>query len=175
VELPDFHIPHAEKIEWMIETDGFAVEPVPSDAASDPPRAGYTYTIGFPAHVAFPEVVVFGLTPAAARGLLGLVADVRSGGTEIPLDVELVGLLDNDLRCRFDPIDLQVWGGLFTTAAAWYRGEPFEVVQLVYPDRNGFLPDEPGFDHRLRYAQPVLDAAAEAPGGAGVPKRELDL
>ena len=48
-------------------------------------------------------------------------------------------------------------------------------MQLVYPDRNGFLPDEPGFDHRLRYAQPVLDAAAEAPGGAGVPKRELDL
>ena len=22
MELPDFHIPHAEKIEWMIETNG---------------------------------------------------------------------------------------------------------------------------------------------------------
>jgi hypothetical protein len=29
-------------------------------------------------------------------------------------------------------------------------------VQLVYPDRNGFLPGEPGFEHRLRYAQPLL-------------------
>jgi hypothetical protein len=145
-----------EKVEWMIETAGFAVEPVPADATSDPPRAGYTYTIGFPAHVAFPDVVVFGLTPVAARGLLGLVADARRGGTEIPLDVELVGLLDNDLRCRFDTVDVSVWGELFATAAAWYRGEPFEVVQLVYPDRNGFLPDEPGFDRRMRFAQPVL-------------------
>ena len=67
-----------EKIEWMIETDGFAVEPVPPGPDSDPPRAGYAYTIGFPAHVGFPEVAVFGLTPVAARGLLGLVADARS-------------------------------------------------------------------------------------------------
>ena len=70
----------------------------------------YTYTIGFPAHVGFPDVVVFGLTPVAARGLLGLVAELCRGGTEIPLDVELVGLLDNDLRCRFAPVDLDEWG-----------------------------------------------------------------
>ena len=31
-DLPDFHIPHAEKIEWMIETKGWAVEPVQPDA-----------------------------------------------------------------------------------------------------------------------------------------------
>src|SRR5688572_5141592 len=86
VELPDFHIPHAEKIEWMIENDGFAVEPVAPDATTDPPRPGYTYTIGFPDHVAFPDVVVFGLTPVAARGLIGLVADLRRDGTEIPFD-----------------------------------------------------------------------------------------
>ena len=48
------------------------------------------------------------------------------------------------------------WGPLFATAEAWYRGEPFEVVQLIYPDRNGFLPYEPGFDQRMRLAQPVI-------------------
>jgi hypothetical protein len=156
VELPDFHLPHAEKIEWMIETDGYAVEPVPADVSVEPPRAGYTYTIGFPDHAQFPDVVVFGLRPVAAKGLLGLVADVRRGGAEIPLDVELVGLLDNDLRCRFATVDVLRWGELFTTAASWYRGESFEVVQLVYPDRNGFLPDEVGFDQRMRLAQPLL-------------------
>jgi len=160
VELPDFHLPHADKIEWMIETDGFAVEPVLADASANPPRSGYTYTIGFPAHVEFPEVAVFGLTPIAARGLLGLVAELRQGGTEIPLDAELVGVLDNDLRCRFAPIDLAEWAELFATATAWYRAEPFDVVQLIYPDRNGFLPYEPGFDRRLRYAQPVIGTFA---------------
>jgi len=145
-----------EKIEWMIDQDGFAVEPVPSDGAADPPRAGYTYTIGLPALADFPEIVVFGLTPVAARGLIGLVVDALRGGTEIPLEVNLVGLLDNELRCRFAAVDLEHWGELFGTAAAWYRGAPFAVAQLVYPDRNGFLPDEPGFEHRLRYAQPLL-------------------
>jgi hypothetical protein len=149
-----------EKIDWMIETDGFAVEPVPPEPDWDPPRAGYTYTIGFTAHTGFPDVVVFGLTPVAARGLIGLVADALLGGTEIPLGAELIGLLDNDLRCEFAPVDIDEYALLFQTAASWYRGESFEMVQLLYPDRNGFMPYEPGFDHRMRFAQPVVGRVA---------------
>lgn len=155
-ELPDFHLPHAEKIEWMIETDGYALEVVAPDAASDPPQAGYTYTVGLPAHVGFPEIVVFGLTPVAARGLLALVVATLAEGAELPIGDELVGLLDNELRCSFATVDLGHWGPLFTTAAAWYRGEPFVIVQLIYPDRNGFLPYEAGFDQSRRFAQPVI-------------------
>lgn len=156
MELPDFHIDHAEKIDWMIETKGYAVEPVAVDPATDPPSPAYTYTIGVPALVGSPEIAVFGLTPVASSGLLDLVVDALRGGTEIPLGVELVGLLDNDLRCVFAPVDLDAWGGWFATAAAWYRGEPFEMVQMLYPDRNGFMPYEAGFDQRLRFAQPVI-------------------
>jgi hypothetical protein len=156
MELPDFHIPHAEKIEWMIETNGWALEPVPADPAAEPPTPGYAYSIGFPAAVQFPDVAVFGLTPVAANGLVTLVADARRGGTEIPLGVELVGLLDNDLRCMFAPVDLDRWGPWFATAAAWYRGEAFEMVQLLYPDRNGFMPYEAGFEQRMTLAQPVI-------------------
>lgn len=155
-ELPNFHLPHAEKIEWMIETDGFAAEPVPPAPEQNPPRAGYTYTIGFADHARFPDVVVFGLAPVAARGLLGLVADALVAGTEIPVGVEVVGLLDNDLRCQFAPVELAEWGPLFATAASWYRGETFQMVQLIYPDRNGFLPYEPGFDQSKRLTQPVI-------------------
>jgi len=163
MELPDFHIPHAEKIEWMIETTGWALEPVAADAESDPPSPGYAYSIGLPAAVQFPEVAVFGLTPVAANGIVTLVADACRGGTEIPLGVEVVGLLDNELRCMFAPIDLQRWGALFATAHAWYRGEPFEMVQLLYPDRNGFMPYEAGYEQRMTLAQPVIGTV----GGAG--------
>ncbi len=159
-EFPDFHLPHAEKIEWMIETDGYALEVVAPDADSDPPQAGYSYTINFPDHVGFPDVVVFGLTPVAARGLLGLVRDTLAAGTEIPIGDELVGLLDNELRCCFAAVNLAEWAPLFATARAWYRSDDFEIVQLVYPDRNGFLPYEAGFDHRLRFAQPVIGTAS---------------
>ncbi|HEY4333537.1 MAG TPA: DUF4262 domain-containing protein, partial [Ilumatobacteraceae bacterium] len=116
----------------------------------------YAYTIGLTALTGFAEVAVFGLTPVAARGLLGLVVDMLQGGTEIPLDVELVGLFDNDLRAIFAPIALDDWGGFFHTATAWYRGQPYEMVQLLWPDRNGFLPTEAGYALNMRLAQPVI-------------------
>jgi hypothetical protein len=156
MELPDFHIPHAEKIEWMIETNGWALEPVAPRADTDPPVPAYAYTIGVPALTGFPEISVFGLTPVASNGLLGLVVDAVRSGTEIPLGVELVGLLDNDLRCVFATVDLDPYGGFFGTAQAWYRGRSFSMVQLMYPDRNGFLPYESGYEQRLRLAQPVI-------------------
>ena len=106
-ELPDFHIPHAEKIEWMIETDGFAVEPVPPRRRHRAAAGGLHVHDRLPEHAGFPDVVVFGLTPVAARGLIGLVAELLAGGTEIPVGAEVVGLLDNELRARFAPVDLR--------------------------------------------------------------------
>lgn len=156
VDRSEFTLPHAEKIEWMIETNGWALEPVAADPSSDPPMPPRAYTIGVPAAVGFPEIVIFGLTPVAANGLATLVIDACRGGTEIPLAIELVGLLDNELRCAFAPVDTTVWAELFATATAWYGGELPDIVQLVYPDRNGFLPYEAGFDQRMRLAQPVI-------------------
>lgn len=145
-----------DKIDFMIETSGWALEAVPADLEAVPPTPGYAYTIGLTADVGFAEVAVFGLTPVAAKGLLELVADACRGGNEIPLDVELVGLFDNELRCFFAPIDLGRWGPYFAAATAWYRGKPYEVVQLVYPDRNGFMPYEAGYEQRMAFAQPVI-------------------
>ena len=155
-ELPDFHIPHAEKIEWMIETNGWALEPVAARPDLVPPRPAYAYSIGMPDAVSFPDVVVFGLTPVASNGLVTLVADACRGGTEIPVGVEVVGLLDNDLRCMFAPVDVDAHGDLFEVAVSWYRGDSPRIVQLLYPDRNGFMPYEAGFDQRMRLAQPVV-------------------
>ena len=163
MELPDFHIPHAEKIEWMIETNGWALEPVGAVPEAIPPRPAYAYSIGMPDAVRFSDVAVFGLTPVAANGLVTLVADACRGGTEIPLGVELVGLLDNELRCYFAPVDTDEHADFFGTAAAWHRGEPFPMVQLMYPDRNGFMPYEDGYDQRMRLAQPLVGAVGTAP------------
>lgn len=144
------------KIDWMIESTGWALESVAADVETEPPTPGYAYSIGFPQAVEFADVAVFGLTPVAAKGLLTLVADACRGGTQIPIGVEVVGLLDNDLRCMFAPIDLDRWGPYFSTAMAWYGGESFEIAQLLYPDPNGFMPYEPGFDQRMSFAEPVI-------------------
>ena len=142
----------------MVETHGWAMEPVAANHETDPPFAGYVYTIGYPEAFGFPEVVVFGLTPSAARGLFDMIADMLRGGTEIPLGVELTGFFDGELRCVFAPIAPDVVRALLTTAVAWRRGAAFESVQLLWPDRNGFLPTEAGFDRRMVLAQPVVAA-----------------
>ena len=154
-ELPDFKIPHAEKIEWMIETNGWAIEPVAAVHDSDRPTPGYVYTIGFPQRFDFPEVVIFGLTPVASKGILDLVAQQLDASVEIPLDVPVVGLLDNELRCVFASLDAPAVEEHFTTGLLWHRGT-FAAVQLLWPDRQGWLPYEDGFDHRLRAAQPMV-------------------
>ena len=158
MELPNFHIPHSEKIEWMIEQRGWAVEPVPPRTDTDPPVPAYAYTVGFPERFGFPEVLVFGLTPVATTGLLELVAGMLDGGTEIPMCVALTGLFDNDLRCMFLPVPADVSTAFLGTAVAWRRGGAFDTVQLLWPDRNGFLPHEVGFDRRVVSAQPVVGA-----------------
>jgi hypothetical protein len=149
-----------DKVRWMIEADRWAFEAVAPRGDVDPPSPAYAYTVGVGAAFAFPEIAVFGLTPAAAKGLVGMVVDSLDGGTEIPIGVELAGLLDNDLRCRFAPVDLDRCAAWFPILRAWADetpgAPPISVVQLLYPDRNGFMPYEDGYERRMRFAQPVI-------------------
>ena len=55
MELPDFHIPHAEKIEWMIETTGWALEPVAADVERNRPRPATPTRSGCPQRSASPR------------------------------------------------------------------------------------------------------------------------
>jgi hypothetical protein len=131
-------------------------------ADTEPPLPSYAYTIGFPGTFGFPEVAVFGLTPIAANGLLTMLADLLRGGTELPIGAEFLGLFDGELRGVLLDVDVEARSAFFATAIAWHRGAGFDVVQLLWPDRNGFLPYEPGFEQRLRLAQPVLGTAPVA-------------
>ena len=53
-------------------------------------------------------------------------------------------------------MDREECGELFAVADEWYSGDEYRVVQLAWPDRNGWLPWESGFDHRLLLAQPMV-------------------
>ena len=157
MELPDFHIPHAEKIEWMIETNGWALEAIAPRADTDPPTPAYAYTIGVPAAVGLPGGRR--VRADAGRGQRSARARRR----------RLSGRHRDPARCRGGRPARQRPAVCVRSRRprrlrrrssrppiAWYRGEPFELVQLLYPDRNGFMPYEVGYDQRMRLAQPVL-------------------
>lgn len=151
--FPDRDMAHLDKIRWVIETQGWCAEPMA--AVEDPPTPGYTYTIGFEDSYDHPEVVIFGLQPVAARGLLEMIAMHLSAGGVIPNGV-FTGLLDSDLPSAMLPVSLEEFGDLFETAHAYHDDQAFRVAQFVWPDKQGKLPWDEGFDDRLRLAQPVI-------------------
>ena len=66
------------------------------------------------------------------------------------------GLYDGEQRAALLPVDVDAMGSMFESAAAWYGSEPFRMVQLVWPDRTGWLPWEPGFDPEVAAVQVLL-------------------
>ena len=106
-------------------------------------------------------VVVFGLKPADSRGLLAMVVDLLRDGVDVPIGPLFAGLLDNDLRSAMLPVAIDEWAALFEAGTDWYGATPFRVVQLAYPDPNGWMPWEPGFDRHRALSQPVIGSLAE--------------
>ena len=159
--MPDRSMEHLDKLLWMIETNGWALEPVAARPDLDPPRAAYAYTVGLEATYGFPEVVVFGQTPVHACGIVGLVIDLLASGVQPPIGPMFLGLFDGDQRAALLPVDVDEHAGLFTSAAAFYGAVPFRVVQLAWPDRRGWMPWEVGFEQRLMLAQPVIGSLDE--------------
>jgi hypothetical protein len=153
--FPDRDMDHRDKIAWIVEEQGWAAEPVrPVDGPE--PRPGYSYTIGFETRFGQPEVCLFGLGGAAARGLLGMVADQHGGGVQLPVGAVFVGLLESDLPCALLTVDVAQHRDLFPDDVAFHGPDGFRMLQFVWPDRSGRLPWDEGYDERLRLAQPVI-------------------
>jgi hypothetical protein len=151
---------HRDKIEFMLEREGWAIDAVPARTELDPPLPRYGFTVGFEDRFGFPELCVVGLSPVACKGLFDLVADALAGGTDLPVGAPFIGLLDGDQPCALLPIDSTSTADMFPSLAEHHRlaGEPtdaFRMVQLVWPDASGRLPWEPGFAAEL-VAQQVL-------------------
>lgn len=157
-----------DAVDWMIETQGWAVTSAPPVPAAEPPRPAYSYTVGLGRLVSYPDIMLCGLSPSAANGLLSMIVGLLAGGTDLPVGPELVGVLDNDLRCRLAPIADDRMSAWMPLAPAWYAAHPANsgasdmlgAVQLLYPDRQGFLPYEDEFDSRMRFAQPLIGDTA---------------
>ena len=64
-------------------------------------------------------------------------------------------------RAALLPVEVDKHAELFDTAFAFYGAVQFRVVQLAWPDRNGWMPWEDGFEHRLLLAEPVVGSLDE--------------
>jgi hypothetical protein len=159
--FPDRDMSHREKIEFMLEREGWAIDAVPARTDTDPPLPRYAFTVGFEDRFDFPEICVVGLSPVACRGLFDLVADALEGGTDLPVGAPFIGLLDGEQPCALLPVDVASCGGMFPSleehhVLAGQDADAFRMLQLAWPDAAGRLPWEPGFPPELVASQVLL-------------------
>lgn len=159
--FPDRDMSPRDKIEFMLEREGWAIDAVRAQTDIDPPIPTYSYTVGFGDRFQFPDVCIFGLTPVACRGLFGLVADALAGGTQFPVGDAFIGLLDGGQPAAFLPVDARGAAGMFPSLVEHERvnkrdPEGFRLIQLAWPDPRGHLPWEPGFESVLLPVQLLL-------------------
>lgn len=112
-------------------------------------KPGFAYTVGL-IHYDHPEVIVFGLPPTTAHSILGDVAErVKAGEMLLPNstweDFTANGLPAKFIVAKTD--DLNLCGRYF---------EEFTALQLVWPDKEGRFPWEPGWDKKFDAHQSLL-------------------
>jgi hypothetical protein len=119
-------------------------------------RPGWAFSVGLQRSFDHPEVIVFGLPENANRQVVDRVAHDVATGTPHPVGSTSDSLLAG-LHCEFRAV-APGWCETFLGYAVWHYGrDGFRAVQLLWPDRDGRLPDHPEFDAELTRHQPLLE------------------
>jgi hypothetical protein len=149
-----------------IATRGLAVMSVGSGQCAvpgcvcEPEPRPWSYTIGL-VERQHPEVVTFGLSPPAAVAVLNWVHDRDMAGTRIePGTIERF----NGVPIKLVPVPTEWVTSEDDPMGQWFHHygigrasiEPPPVLQLLWADRHGVLPDEAGCERSIEQMQPRL-------------------
>ena len=127
----------------------------------------FAYTIGLFRTFGHPELFIIGLPVAdVAHPVLNTLGDeVRAGRRFAPGETSDAALAGYDVTFRHVPPT--AYREHLGWALWYYSGEPFPVLQVVYPDRHGHWPWAPEASDDFRAFQPVLDSPGPASSACG--------
>lgn len=141
----------ANRIASAIDEKGYAVVTV-ADAPDGP---AFAYTVGLALQKRLPELIVFGLRRDALLTILTHIADVM--GKLGPFrDGQRSDAFMREVSCKFRAIGPDAKAEYLKIATAWHRSADYDALQMIWPDKNGAFPDEPGFAPALLSLQPPL-------------------
>lgn len=147
LEFPLANNPGERKNLELIKRHGWMVQSVlPGE---DSPS--FSYTIGLPAYLEVPELIIFGLGHEIESTILN----------EAVGQLEDFGKIDPDKLVKGYSTRIETVvshrASLFMAGAEWFnRGKMPEARQIVWPDSNGRFPGEAGFDKKFLRLQPRL-------------------
>jgi len=125
---------------------------------------GFSYSTGFWLDLGYPEIVVFSLDSKVAHSVLWDVYRDVKGGKAFPIDRRIPDLFGNTDAFLF-PVAETHFPHYLGWSRWFYGTSGFRCLQLVWPDKSGLFPWEPGADPAFAKSQP--DLSEEGWGSCG--------
>jgi len=125
----------------------------PQDEANDPTHG---HTLGLCEGHAHPELLLVGLPAQVTAEFLVHAAQLVTAGRRFEHGQTVDGLFPG-APAALRRVGEQHYAGYLDDALARYGSPEFAALQIVFPDRQGRFPWDPGADLRMRLVQPVLD------------------
>lgn len=161
---------HAERAstedEWVITDDseafieqcvaeiGWSVEAIEAGRGEDEPP--FAYTVGLHKSFSHPELIVVGLPPDVAIGVLNGCGERVKEGLPLPVAERIGGILEG-YDVTFRPVRDEERYREHVGYAIWFnKGTAFPLLQLLWPDKDGRFPGDPGAATFMAKRQPLL-------------------
>jgi hypothetical protein len=130
-----------KKVYDHIEKYGFHITYVMEETGFTP----FGYSTGIYKNFGIPELIISGLPNGLTNTLINSYAD-RYKFKEVPMNKKI-----DDLTDRFPVYFIEVHNNKLTeytlTSFKFYGKSEFNYVQLIFPDLNGFFPNEAEYDY----------------------------
>jgi hypothetical protein len=136
---------------WQVQEHGWSVVSV----AEEDELPGWAYTAGLGHTLRAPEVCMFGLRGRDMHAWLNAVGQQVRAGQPLRTGEERLGVLDG-FPVVVRPVHPSWFTDLFAVVLDFYRSSPPPMTQLIWPDRHGVFPWQPGASRRCRAHQPWL-------------------
>lgn len=116
----------------------------------------FSYTVGLHKSYRHPEIIVFGLPPQTAHGVLSDIASKAKNGEQLNFNEPTTELF-GDCVTYFVEVPKSVFPEYVLSAVRLYGTEQFSVVQVVWPSAiDGLFPWDPDADPEFVALQPIL-------------------
>jgi hypothetical protein len=140
-----------EKVKADVEEFGWHVIKAEEDASGP----GFAFTIGLTHNFGRPELIVFGLPPDVMHQILNLAGDnIRACTEKFESGMKTTELLEG-YAWAFIEFPKSSYHDFLGYAIWFYKGEEFDVLQCVWPDKAGRFPWEAGVLDEFKKNQPV--------------------
>jgi Domain of unknown function (DUF4262) len=126
--------------------------------------SGWAFSVGLYHSFGHPEVAIFGLPLSAMHAIINVVGERVASGEKFAGATVASGIVKR-YDCAFRDVAKRWYRPFFGYARWLYRGDDFPMVQCLWPDREGRLPDDPRCHAGVLGAQPRLDLETEEAAG----------